>query len=528
VIEQAGADVPGGMPTVRRFGGRAFFDITLMQWLTCHCFGIPPVEVTRTMGGAAPELPIDPKSWTAREKLACGGRGLRIFRRFLRLEREFEGEVRRLRAVVQAEAGRDVQAATTKQLGERLRELGRATSEFQEHFMIASSMSGAWTQQLNEVLGRAVGERASSLASGLLAGTGGVESAEHGYGLIELARLARGDEAARSYLTARPRDPAGWRALPAGPFREAFAQYLEKFGHRSVYEADLANPRWAEDPSYLLDQIEALLGAPEQDRAAAARGRRAAAESELEQLPFWWRVPARWLARKAATGAGTREAAKSALSLGMLPTRRILVEVGRRLAESGKLESAHDVFELAVIEIDGILREEWDGSGARTLAGRRKAQRARWLAEAPPPDCVVVGAGGSFEPIGPHGEGLPEGLRAPESAKVRATDGWLPGLPLSAGTARGTARVIRHPEEGLRLQHGEVLVAPSTDPAWTPLFLRASALVMETGGYLSHGAIVAREYGLPAVANVPALFEHVTDGRSLTVDGGAGRIKVES
>jgi pyruvate,water dikinase len=74
------------------------------------------------------------------------------------------------------------------------------------------------------------------------------------------------------------------------------------------------------------------------------------------------------------------------------------------------------------------------------------------------------------------------------------------------------------------LQNGEVLVAPSTDPGWTPLFLRASAVVMETGGYLSHGAIVAREYGIPAVVNIPGLLDRVRDGQHLLVDGDAGKV----
>jgi pyruvate,water dikinase len=102
------------------------------------------------------------------------------------------------------------------------------------------------------------------------------------------------------------------------------------------------------------------------------------------------------------------------------------------------------------------------------------------------------------------------------------------GAGVSSGRARGTARVIRHPSEGARLQPGNILVAPSTDPAWTPLFLRASAVVMEVGGYLSHGAIVAREYGLPAVVNVAGAVSTVQDGQILTVDGDAGEVIVQS
>lgn len=95
---------------------------------------------------------------------------------------------------------------------------------------------------------------------------------------------------------------------------------------------------------------------------------------------------------------------------------------------------------------------------------------------------------------------------------------------LAAGKASGTARLINHPGEGNRLQPGDVLVAPSADPGWTPLFLKAGAVVMETGGFLSHGAIVAREYGVPAVVNVPGVMRVIQDGRKVVVDGDEGKI----
>ena len=84
---------------------------------------------------------------------------------------------------------------------------------------------------------------------------------------------------------------------------------------------------------------------------------------------------------------------------------------------------------------------------------------------------------------------------------------------------------MHHPHDGERLQQGDVLVAPSTDPGWTPLFLRASAIVMESGGYLSHGAIVAREFGLPAVVNVPGILSDISDGEAIRVDGDAALVQ---
>lgn len=85
-------------------------------------------------------------------------------------------------------------------------------------------------------------------------------------------------------------------------------------------------------------------------------------------------------------------------------------------------------------------------------------------------------------------------------------------------------RILRHPSEGDRLGAGEILVAPSTNPGWTPLFMRAAAVVMEVGGYHSHGAIVAREFGIPAVANIPNLLATLRDCETITVDGDTGRI----
>ncbi len=100
----------------------------------------------------------------------------------------------------------------------------------------------------------------------------------------------------------------------------------------------------------------------------------------------------------------------------------------------------------------------------------------------------------------------------------------LTGLGVAAGRAAGKARLIRHPCENSRLQSGDVQVAPFTYPGWTPLFLRAKALVMEVGGYLSHGAIVAREYGIPSVVNVPGVMKTLHDGEPLTVDGDEGKV----
>lgn len=164
-----------------------------------------------------------------------------------------------------------------------------------------------------------------------------------------------------------------------------------------------------------------------------------------------------------------------------------------------------------------FLNGVWDGQGAQTLVHDHKMQRDAWLNETPN-DVFICDAQG-------HSTELPTAfeIKAVESYE-RSSGRNVYGLGASPGQASGRTRVIRHPNEGQSLQAGEILVAPSTDPGWTPLFLRASAIVMETGGYLSHGAIVARELGIPAVINIPGLLQTIQDGQLLTVDGDKGHI----
>jgi len=205
-----------------------------------------------------------------------------------------------------------------------------------------------------------------------------------------------------------------------------------------------------------------------------------------------------------------REAAKSALISLMLPMRRVVLEIGRRLVAAGHLDSPEQTLHFAFIDLECWLRGYWDGTGARELARDRSKRRERWLAETARTSLQEEPDGRLAAAAHPQ-DSLPE------------SDAWS-GISVSPGIASGAARIVQTPTDAAHLQQGDILVAPSTDPGWTPLFLRASAIVMETGGYLSHGAIVAREYGIPAVANVPGILNELQDGELITVDGSGGRV----
>ena len=215
---------------------------------------------------------------------------------------------------------------------------------------------------------------------------------------------------------------------------------------------------------------------------------------------------------RARLGAALRENAKSGSAAALTLVRQMCLEVGRRLKAAGRLAAARDVFHLSLLEVEAWLTGAWDGSGAGELAGDRLARLAAQQAlELPGVIQESPSAAPRAHPQGAAAAPAPEG------------DAW-DGVAAAPGAAEGAACVLRTPHDGGRMRRHDVLVAPSTDPGWTPLFLRASALVTETGGYLSHGAVVAREFGLPAVVNVRDAMRLIADGDRLGVDGDAGRV----
>ena len=523
-LEAVGYPVPLGMESTRRFAGRAYFDLTALQWAFYDAFGMLPSETNRGLGGHQPEIPL-PSGSPFRGWRGCGrfGNRLRLLRKLLGLPRRLPLAIERLQAAVrQAKSGclADLPEAELLPSIYHLRDELLAYSDTYQFSIVNASV---WVGALEGVLRRVAPERAQSLTAGLMGGSGQMTSAEHGSRVLDLVESARHDPAARAYLEQAPRDPNGWQELPAeSPFRAAVAHYLEQFGHRSVYEMVLENPRWNEDPSYLLEQVRLLLAIGSgPDVRRSAEGARHKAEHELTRLSFWARPVVRRLAARARQAVVLREEGKSALVSLMEPTRYLFLEVGRRLTAAGALQTPTDLFHLSWPDVESYLRGEWTGAGARPLVEDRKAVFAQWLTQSPP-DVLILDA-----------EGQPAALpvtavSAKTTDSVAARDGrQLAGIGVSTGRVTGIARVIRHPSESGHLGSQEILVAPSTDPGWTPLFLRASAIVMEVGGYLSHGAIVAREYGLPAVVNIPGLLDAVRDGQRITVDGELGLVFLE-
>ena len=203
--------------------------------------------------------------------------------------------------------------------------------------------------------------------------------------------------------------------------------------------------------------------------------------------------------------AGLREMPKYLLVLALAGARAELVTIGRHLAAQGRVAQADDVFFLDLRDVRAAL----DGADQRVLVRERRETYAQEMRRRHLPRLL-----------------LSDGTE-PEAASVPAADGALRGTPASAGTVTAAARVVLDPA-GAHLEPGEVLVVPSTDPGWTPLFLTAGGLVMEMGGANSHGAVVAREYGIPAVVGVPDATSRIATGQRVRVDGTSGLVIVVS
>jgi pyruvate,water dikinase len=351
-------------------------------------------------------------------------------------------------------------------------------------------------------------------AATLVAALPGLPEMECAHALWALAEMAQTRPSVRAALET---DPAGApTALAEDPDAQdwlaTFRAFLDRFGHRAIEEVELARPRWREDPAYPLGVIASYLRLPPEAAPRAVERRRRAQRDEAEarvrrrlrRRP--WR---RWLfgvvldVARQASSAG--ETTKFQIVRLLAVARAAALELGRRRVAQGRLDAADDVFFLGYGELEPA------AAHLREAVATRREEHRRRQAQDPP------------RLIDARRRPVREAMRAAPSAPG---GNELRGVGSSPGVARGRVRVVMDPSRGFELHAGEVLVAPFTDPAWTPLFVTAAAVVVETGSLLSHASIVARELGLPSVVAVPGATRLLGDGREVEVDGTWGVVRI--
>lgn len=299
--------------------------------------------------------------------------------------------------------------------------------------------------------------------------------------------------------------------------QNAITAFLAQYGMRGVAEIDFGRSRWRENPTQVMQMIQSYLRIDDPAQAPVAvfqRGEAAAQQviddlaTAMHQQPHGalkaWLVYA--LAKRMRALAGLRESPKFFIInlFGIL--REGLLQSGQELVAQGVIEQADDLMFLHVKELQALAAGyaiDWKAlvTERRALYNREKLrnQIPRVLAS--------------------DGRAFYEGMRAAQGAR----DGVITGSPVSPGVVEGTVHVIFDPHNA-QLAPGEILVCPGTDPAWTPLFLAAGGLVMEVGGLMTHGSVVAREYGIPAVVGVHEATQRLKTGQRIRVDGSSGEI----
>ena len=374
------------------------------------------------------------------------------------------------------------------------------------YFMTLNKICGTWLKDYRGIS-----------ANRLCCGLEGMHSADAGFELWRLALTANADEELQAALlsgTGFEILKGRFAGVEAGAaFLAMWDRFMQEHGHHTRGELELRNGRWSEDPDYILGVLRSYLHGMEKiDPLAKLR------ENEVvrrELTARCKRLLANPIKRRffdyvllhAQQGLILRENVKNEAVRAVALVRSLLLETGERLASRGILEEAGDIFFLYLEETKAVLLGE-AGSDLKCKVRQRRDEYEKNRAITPPK--VIFGR---FDPDDFIADEIDEDVEV------------FTGLAVCPGVVTGPARVMLRSGDGHVLP-GEIMVAPFTDPGWTPHFLTAAGIVMDLGGLLSHGSIVAREYGIPTVVNVGPATRVIRTGQMVQVDGTRGIVRI--
>ncbi|MEO3923367.1 rifamycin-inactivating phosphotransferase [Micromonosporaceae bacterium B7E4] len=395
-----------------------------------------------------------------------------------------------------------------------IQELRRILFDPQSHQVFMSAMEATWW--LNERLEAWLGEK--NAADTLSQSVPHNVTSEMGLALLGVADVIRPHPDVVAFLQ-QVEDDGFLDELPtlAGgrEARDAIEAWLDKYGMRCVGEIDITRPRWSERPGTLLPLILGNIRnfAPGAGERRFAQGRQEAWKKEQELLERLRALPdgerkaeeTKRMIDRVRTFIGYREYPKYGMVSRYFVYKQALLEEAERLVRAHVLREKEDIFYLTFEELHDVVRTNRVDD---QLIGRRKDDFRSYQALTPP---RVLTSDGEVIAGAYRRDDLPAGA--------------LIGLPVSAGTVEGRARVILDMARA-DLEPGDILVTTHTDPSWTPLFVAIAALVTEVGGLMTHGAVIAREYGLPAVVGVQDATRLIPDGQRIRVHGTDGYVEI--
>ncbi len=417
---------------------------------------------------------------------------------------------------VEQESRRPWETMSFTELSEGLARQETRLKSLMENHAHATIAAEITLQMLRGMTRAWLGDQDGQLTVTLLSGLTGNKTVETNRALWRLAASTRGNGALKQGIAEA--SDGNWRErldeIPGGvEFLAGFGAFLQSYGHRSP-RYELAHPCWREKPEQALGLLQLYLDDtiedPGEGETRKAAERTAATRSARQRLS----PPKRFVFDRVLALAQIyfrlRENQQFYLFMALPMQHRIVPTLGHRLCEAGLLQEFEDIYFLETAEIQAVVATlaglPWEGRPAPSdpalLVAKRRAEFAQnWKVNAP------IRLGGESR------------VPAEENA------GALRGVPASRGVATGKARLVRGPEDFGKVRRGEIIIAPATTPAWTPLFGVAAGLVTEFGGLLSHSGVVAREYGLPAVLGIPEVMRLLHDGDEIEVDGACGAVR---
>ena len=434
---------------------------------------------------------------------------------------------------------------------EIFRELSRSSAESERQtifLMRAQSAVFSAAQGLLWATDRWLGSNQRKLALGVMQGLPGVRTQEGNIALRRVAQRAAQDAQARDFV--RGEDAGSiWEAVHSDRLPDAITwlrddldDFMAEYGHRAAGELEAAEPRWVEQPELILDTFRDYVLHPERNDPDELIERQQAArrDAEAEIRERLYRHPMgrlRWrLFRAQITQARRlqplRENPKFTLLELSLQQRHLWRELADRWIERGLIDDPDDVYYLLFEELATLTRRSADpliAARMRSRIRRRRLQFEEWKKSQAPPlrdryGDPITSASAGAETESTAGDLVDE--QGSEPGQESGLPLTLRGIAASTGEAEGRAHVAESAVQGRELIPGQILVARFTDPGWTPIFPLAAAVVTEIGGVLSHGAIVAREFGIPAVVNVQRATQQIRSGDLLRVDGASGQVTI--
>jgi pyruvate,water dikinase len=505
--------VPDGAELVARFRGRIYLNLTRFTEIASQLPFLSPATLAE-LGGARWPPGLEPGATTF-----SIGAGARVIRRLpamiarlvgqnIAVERQVTALEGRVAETAHRLARKELSQVAPGQLDAELLAIDGLLEATGDAMLTCGANSLGSFLAVRYLLRRWLGKPAQGLEHELLSGASDLESAKPGVALWHMAESIKADPvASRILLESELGELTVERFARGSRVRRDLESFQAAHGYRAVREAELMTPRWSEEPTVIFAALREYLrsGGPPPARGLEARtsARRAALERVDSRLGPVRGSVFRHLVEMARRYSRLRERLRARVTQVLGLYRTVALEASRRV---GGPDAA---FFLTIDELHQFLSSGGaHPAGLRRTIATRRGEYERLRSQPDPPATFI-------------GRPPPAAVPACSSASRE-----LAGLAASPGRATGAARVLRDQRQAGELRAGEILVVSCADVGWSPLFLLAGALVTELGGVLSHAAVVAREYGVPAVVGVAGAMQQIESGQEVTVDGDSGRVLV--